>query len=79
MPNYKVMYKTDADPDHRYWPLGPHPARNFALGTFNSAYAGPEGLGEFVFDKDGTTSDYTLVEQEPLNRSETMWWLYKAA
>jgi hypothetical protein len=39
MLNYSVTFKTDADPDHHYWPIGPMPSREHALGAFQSIYA----------------------------------------
>jgi hypothetical protein len=75
VPNYSVTFKTDADPDHRYWPLGPMPGPEYALEAFNSAYASKEGLGVFTFDETAAfLPDYHLIEQgNPFMRP-----LYKA-
>jgi hypothetical protein len=69
VPNYAVLYKTEADPDGRLWPVGPFPDRNLALDHFNNNTARQEKIGPFTFEE---TSDflphYNLVEQDPPQR-----------
>jgi hypothetical protein len=55
MPNYSVLYKTEADPDGRLWPVGPFSDRNLALQTFNNSTARQENIGPFTFEE---TSDF---------------------
>ena len=78
MPNYSVLYKTEADPDGRLWPVGPFPDRNHALDIFNNSTARQENIGPFTFEE---TSDflppYNLVERETRNGPEIMFPLYK--
>jgi hypothetical protein len=77
MPNYSVLYKTEADPDGRLWPVGSFPDRNHALAIFNNSSARQENIGPFSFEE---TSDllalYNLVEQDPPNGPEVLYPLY---
>lgn len=77
MPNYSVLYKTEADPDGRLWPIGPLPDRSHALDIFNSSVAKHENIGPFTFEE---TSDflprYNLVEQDLPNSPEILYPLY---
>lgn len=78
---YKVSYKSRADKDGQEWNLGRLPNVDYALSTFNSTCAGPEGLGQFTFEE--TTpfnSDYVLYEQDSDVGSERgfMIWLVSA-
>jgi hypothetical protein len=78
MPNYSVLYKTEADTDGRLWPIGPFPGRDDALAVFNNGTARQEKIGPFTFEE---TSDfllhYNLVEQDPPNGPETLYPLYE--
>ncbi len=75
---YEVRYKTDADTDSGYWPLGPHRSRDRALATFNSIYASKEGLGAFTFgETDPFLPHYNLVERDEHNAELAMMPLYK--
>jgi hypothetical protein len=78
MPNYAVLYKTEADPDGRLWPVGHFPDRNRALDHFNTSTARQEKIDPFTFEE---TSDflphYNLVEQDPPNGLETLHPLYQ--
>jgi hypothetical protein len=77
MPNYSVLYKTEADIDGRLWPIGTFPDRDHALAIFNSGTARQETIGPFTFEE---TSDflppYNLVEQDPPNSPEILHPLY---
>jgi hypothetical protein len=78
--NYSVTFKTNADDDHRYWPIGPMPSREYALGAFHSAYAIKEGLGAFTFEETSPfLPDYHLIEQAPPYGERVMYPLYKAS
>jgi hypothetical protein len=75
---YEVRYKTDADTDSGYWPLGPHRSRDRALATFNSIYASKERLGAFTFNETGPfLPNYNLVERDERNVEQAMMPLYK--
>jgi hypothetical protein len=78
MPYFKALYKTEADPDGRLWPIGPLPDRDHALEIFNSIVS-KEKIGPFTFKE---TSDflpyYNLLEQETPNGPEIMFPLYKS-
>ena len=67
MPNYRICYKVEVDPDHRRWLIGPLPNRDMALATFNYGDARTEGLGEFGFEETEEGTDYFLVEQPNTN------------
>jgi hypothetical protein len=58
VPNYAVLYKTEADPDGRLWPVGPFPDRNFALDIFNNSTGREQNIGPFTFEE---TSDYLPI------------------
>jgi hypothetical protein len=79
MRNYAVLYKTEADPEGRLWPVGPFPDRNLALDIFNNSTARQKNIGPFTFEE---TSEflphYNLVEREPPNGPEILYPLYKA-
>ena len=78
MPNYSVLYKTEADPDGRLWPVGPFPDRNLALEIFNNSTARQEHIGPLTFEETGDfLPHYNLVEQEPPNGAEIMYPLYE--
>jgi hypothetical protein len=77
MPYYKVLYKTEADPDGRLWPIGPLPDRDHALAIFNSTVSS-EKIGPFTFEETSAFLPYYhLVEQEILNGPEVMFALYE--
>jgi hypothetical protein len=80
MLNYSVTFKTDADPDHRYWPIGPMPSRDHALGVFQSAFATKQGLGAFTFEETSPFLPYYhLIGQVSTPYGErVMYPLYKA-
>jgi hypothetical protein len=79
MPNYSVLYKTEADPDGRLWLVGPFPNANLALDIFNNSTARQENIGPFTLQE--TPGDfhpqYTLVELDPSTGAETLYALYK--
>jgi hypothetical protein len=78
MPNYGVQYKTSADDDGRFWPIGPVPDRDQALGIFNAVYAKKEGIGPFTFEETSNfLPDYNLVERIGPLASDVMYPLYK--
>lgn len=65
MPNYAVLYKTEADHDGRLWPVGRFPDRNHALDILNNSTAKVDKIGPFTF-----------VEQETPNGPEILYPLY---
>jgi hypothetical protein len=78
MPFYKVLYKTEADPDGRFWIFGPLPNDAHAVASFN-VIARKEGLGKFTLDEiDAFLPDYNLVVQETVNGPPEMFPLYQA-
>jgi hypothetical protein len=78
MPNYTVLYKTEADPDGRLWPVGPFPDRNLALDHFNNTTATQGNIGPFTFEETSAFLPlYNLIEQEPPNGPETLYPLYE--
>ena len=79
MPFYKAIYKTNADPDGRFWPLGEWPDRDAALAYFNKNEPQKEGVGPFTFEETSPfIPDHHLVEQEELSAPGVMFPLYKA-
>jgi hypothetical protein len=77
MPNYSVLYKTEADADGRLWPIGPLPDRNLALEIFNNGTARQENTGPFTFEETSTFLPlYNLVEQDPPNGPQILYPLY---
>jgi hypothetical protein len=73
-----VLYKTEADPDGRLWPVGPFPDRNRALDHFNNTTAKQGNIGPFTFEETSAFLPlYNLVEQEPPNGPETLYPLYE--
>jgi hypothetical protein len=78
VPNYSVLYKTEADPDGRLWAVGPFPDRNLALEIFNNSIARHEHIGPFTFEETSEfLPQYNLVEQDPPNGPETLYPLYQ--
>jgi hypothetical protein len=72
------LYKTEADPDGRLWPIGPFPDRNHALDIFNISTARQEQIGPFTFEEIGDfLPPYNLVEQDPPNGAEVLYPLYQ--
>lgn len=78
MPNYGVQYKTSADDDGRFWPIGPAPDRDQALSIFNAVDARKEGIGPFTFEETSPfLPDYNLVERMGTFGPDVMYPLYK--
>lgn len=77
MPNYAVLYKTEADHDGRLWPVGRFPDRNHALDILNNSTAKVDKIGPFTFEETGDFLPYyNLVEQETPNGPEILYPLY---
>jgi hypothetical protein len=63
MASFNILYMTLADDDG--WECGLAPIlrdRDEALDLFNKTMAKDKNLGQFTFDNNGPSSDYSLVE-----------------